>query len=77
MLVGEPPFWDDDNKKLFKQILDNKFVIKEGISDAAKNLIKSLLDVNPKTRLGSGKDQSEEIKNHEFFKGVNWENVMS
>jgi serine/threonine protein kinase len=43
------------------------------ISPEAKDLISKLLDVNPKTRLGSGVNGSKNIKSHVFFKNINWE----
>jgi hypothetical protein len=30
---------------------------------------------NPLLRIGSGVRDSEEIKNHEYFKDVNWDDV--
>ena len=43
------------------------------ISPEAKDLISKLLDVNPKTRLGSGHNGVKAIKSHIFFKGIDWE----
>ena len=38
-------------------------------------LIKRLLDVNDKTRLGAGVDGSKDVKAHEYFQDVNWDLV--
>lgn len=38
----------------------------------AKDLIKKLLDVNPKARLGSGPGGAKEIKAHPFFQSLDW-----
>ncbi len=35
-----------------------------------------LLQRSPYKRLGSGKADAEEIKSHEFFKGINWNDVL-
>ena len=43
------------------------------ISPEAKDLISKLLDVNPKTRLGSGVNGSKNIKSHIFFKNMDWD----
>jgi len=42
------------------------------IQGEAKDLISKLLDVNPKTRLGSGLHGAKNIKNHPFFKTIDW-----
>jgi serine/threonine protein kinase len=42
------------------------------INPEAKDLISKLLDVNPKTRLGSGPNGAKDIKNHSFFKTMDW-----
>ena len=43
------------------------------MSYVAQDIIKKLLDPNPTTRLGAG--GVEEIKNHPFFEGLDWENL--
>ena len=40
------------------------------------NVIIQLLNRNPYKRLGSGKRDAEEIKEHAFFKTLNWEEAM-
>jgi len=43
------------------------------MSPKAKDLIGRLLDVNDKTRLGSGPAGSKDIKKHPFFEGIDWD----
>lgn len=45
------------------------------MSPEAHDLIERLLDMNPKTRLGS--KGIEEVKNHPFFKGFEWDQIMT
>ena len=52
---------------------DNKIEIKE---EPLKNLIEGLLKNIPWNRLGFNTD-SEEIKKHEFFNDINWENIKN
>ena len=47
----------------------------KNITKEAKDLIQQLLVVNPNERLGQGPDGSQNIKNHPFFKGVNWKDA--
>lgn len=46
------------------------------MSNEAKDLIKKLLCRDPRKRLGASRD-SEEIKEHEFFKDINWQDVFN
>ena len=57
LLGGYPPFIDDDQAELFRKIsnCDYEFYPEEfnKVSDDAKDLISSLLEVNPKKRLSA------------------------
>jgi serine/threonine protein kinase len=75
MLCGEPPFWDDDGKKLLKAILEDSVTFKSNVSLDAQDLIKSLLETSPDKRLGS--NGVSEIKQHPFFKGINWMDIYT
>lgn len=55
LLVGYPPFIEDDQSVLFQKIRNGQWEFKDedwkGISPPAKDFVKSLLVVNPKERL--------------------------
>jgi len=72
MLEGKAPFGNprgSPNLSIYKRNLN--FFYTE--SEDAKTFIKELLVINPQKRLGFGKDGSEKVKNHIFFKGIDWE----
>lgn len=46
------------------------------LSKKAESLIKALLQVDPISRLGYGKDDSQRIKEHPFFDDINWNDVI-
>ena len=50
---------------------------KLNISKNAESLIKALLQENPINRLGYGEKDSESIKEHNFFEGINWNEVYN
>ena len=77
MLFGEPPFYNDDSTKMHDDILNAKLKIPDGISKNWKDLLKKLLEKNPKKRCGWGKKGPDEIKAHKFFKGIVWEEVYN
>ena len=74
MLFGIPPFFSTNNEKMFKLITQGKlrFPGKIQVTKIAKDLIKKLLIKNQNERLGS-KGGFNEIKNHPFFEGFNFE----
>ena len=70
MLIGEPPYFDEDIEKLFDNIKNAKIKFPSFVSKNSKNLINSLLERNVKKRIGV--KNFTEIKNHEFFKNFSW-----
>ena len=76
MLVGSPPFYSSSREQLFFNIQKAKLAVPKTMSSQAKNLIKLLMNRDPSRRLGSSKRDSEEVKSHPFFKGVNWNMVV-
>ena len=77
MLYGQLPFYNEDIEKLHSQIKKDevKFPSEIRVSSEAIDLMASLLKKNPKERLGSkGRD---EVRNHPFFRGINWDDVLN
>ena len=76
MLVGYPPFFSDEPSITCQKIMHWKktFAIppEARLSAASVDILKRLI-CDADTRLG--KNGSEEIKAHPFFKGVNWDNM--
>ena len=74
MLCGYSPFREDreriDIEIYFKPIHHDNL-----ISDIAFDLINKLIEPNCEKRLGYGIMDSIEIKNHVFFKDINWKKV--
>ena len=76
LLFDIPPYFNEDDKKIREQIIKNEIRFPKGttVSKGAKELIKKLLNKNPSNRLGHSKG-FDEIKNQEFFKGFNFDNL--
>lgn len=72
MLVGKAPFYGKTEASLFKMIVYGEVKFPSGMSKDAKDLIKKLLAKQPAKRLGYGKKDASAIKQHPFFKGINW-----
>ena len=75
MLEGRSPFGKPKgriNISFYEKNLDFYYTD----SKEAQNFIKELLVINPEKRLGYGKNGSEKVKSHPFFKGVDWNKVF-
>lgn len=77
LLTGLPPFYTNDKKQLFHNILRGHLVIPEYLSPNARDLIQRLLHRDPKQRLGSGPTGDREIFDHPFFAGVDWDKMKA
>ena len=78
MLTGWPPFYDKNLRKMCEQILRSELHFPPACtaSPEARSLIKGLLARDPAQRLGSRvPDGVNDIKNHPFFRGANWEKL--
>ena len=81
MLVGQLPFDDSCLGDLYKKIKSGKYKVPKGISKDAKDLIKNILEVNPRKRF-----KISQIKAHPWFnivdpkenvcQGINLKNVI-
>ncbi|XP_039254874.2 ribosomal protein S6 kinase alpha-5-like [Styela clava] len=77
LLTGASPFTVEGEKnsqsEVSKRILSKNPPVPRKISSKAKDLIYSLLEKDPKKRLGSR--NILDIKNHPFFSGLDWEKL--
>jgi serine/threonine protein kinase len=77
MMKGLPPFYDQDNERMLEKIRYKRLQFPPGMSRPAKNLLSGLLTRDPETRLGSGPTDAEEIKVHDFFSVIDWEELAT
>lgn len=84
-LFGYPPFHADSPEKVFENILARKIDWPDDdsitVSEEAKSLMKELMTINPKERLGANMLEKypsggEEIRGHAWFKGINWNTLL-
>lgn len=72
MLTGKPPFVQENRYKLQQKIVTDKIKLPKYLTSEAITLLKGLLQKDPSKRLGSGPRGSDEIKQHKWFKSINW-----
>eukprot|EP00808_Paulinella_micropora_P001018 g57175.t1 len=70
LLVGEPPFFDENPYLTMSKITESAPTFPDALSKEVVDLISKLLHKDAKKRLGSR--SFEDIKNHPFFKDIDW-----
>ncbi|KAA0199388.1 Serine/threonine-protein kinase Sgk1-B [Fasciolopsis buskii] len=72
MLYGLPPFYSKNRQEMFRAIQTRPLKLRDTISYQAKLILSGLLRKSKTERLGSHLGFSE-IRDHEFFIGLDWE----
>ncbi|KAI0099447.1 protein kinase [Daldinia grandis] len=75
MLIGLPPFYDDDHNKIRQRILSQPVWFPDPFPPIAKDVITKLLDRDYGQRLGAN-EGALEVKSHPFFDGVDWNKLL-
>ena len=74
LLVGVPAYYTSNRQQLFENIIKGSLYLPKYLTNEAKDLITRLLCRTPTKRLGANLDAFE-IKNHIWFKGIDWEKI--
>ena len=74
MLNGRPLF-NYNNGKIDINEYKKEIILPNNFSEEAKDLIIKLLNIDPKKRLGSGKNGFNDLKNHKYFENINWDDL--
>ncbi|ETN68144.1 camp-dependent protein kinase catalytic subunit [Anopheles darlingi] len=76
MVVGYPPFYDDNPFGIYEKILSGKIEWSRHTDPIAKDLVKKLLVLDRTKRLGNMKNGAEDVKRHRWFKHLDWNVVI-
>lgn len=76
MLTGLPPFYTPNREELFEKIKYSSLKYPNNLSPNARSLLEALFRKDPEKRLGGGLADASEIKEHAWFKDVDWEAVL-
>ena len=77
MLTGKSPFFVRRGVNIGMKTFEKEVLYPESLDKKAKNLIQKLLILDPKERLGSGPNGTENIKNDPYFEGIDWDDVLN
>lgn len=77
MLLGQSPFRGEDEDEIFDAIIEDEPLYPITMPREAVSLLQKLLTRDPQRRLGAGPDGALEIKRHQFFADVNFDDVYN
>lgn len=73
----QPPFTAENRKKTIEKILKGKLNLPPYLTADARDLIRKLLKRQVSVRLGAPPLDAIAVKQHHFFKHINWDDVLS
>jgi len=73
MIVGQPPFCDEEPMGIYQKILAGKIYFPKYFDKNAKALVKKLLTADLSKRYGNLKAGSDDILKHKWFASINWD----
>ena len=71
MITGLPPHYSEDHEIMYRNIINNKEIYPNYLSKEVISLLNGLLFKDPSKRM-----TIKELKKHEFFIGINWEDIL-
>ena len=77
MITGLPPFYSRNRETMFDKIMKAELQFPPFMSEDSKDLLAKLLVRDPDQRLGSGDRDAMAVKEHPFFRDVDWDALIA
>jgi len=75
MLCGRPPHYNRDRQQMLRDICEKPIPMKPYFSAEATDLLKKLLERDPKKRIAASDRDSDELREHKFFADIDWKAI--
>eukprot|EP00183_Erythrolobus_madagascarensis_P002577 CAMPEP_0185850428 /NCGR_PEP_ID=MMETSP1354-20130828/4568_1 /TAXON_ID=708628 /ORGANISM="Erythrolobus madagascarensis, Strain CCMP3276" /LENGTH=815 /DNA_ID=CAMNT_0028551101 /DNA_START=175 /DNA_END=2622 /DNA_ORIENTATION=+ len=76
LITGRSPFFSANRDEIYRKIESAPLRIPPFVDDVTADLITRLLDRNVTTRIGCGDCGMEQVREHPFFEGFKWEELL-
>ena len=77
MLTGHPPFYHENHLRLYDLIANASLRFPETFDYSARDLVTKLLERTPTKRLGVLVNGPQDVLNHPWFRGIEWEKLVA
>jgi hypothetical protein len=75
MLVGYPPFFDDTARGIYEKVISGRIHWPRDMDGLSRDLIRAFLHPDRSKRLGNLIGGSEDVLEHPWFRGVDWDSL--
>lgn len=75
--ILQPPFTAENRKRTIEKILKGKLNLPPYLTADARDLVRKLLKRQVSARLGAPPGDAQDVKQHQFFKHICWDDVLS
>merc|ERR1711998_554437 len=76
MVVGQPPFVDEDPMGIYQRILAGKIFFTKYFDKDCRVLVKKLLTADLSKRYGNLKAGADDIIKHKWFANIDWDKML-
>ena len=77
MLTGHPPFYHESHLRLYDLIANAPLRFPDTFDNSARDLVTKLLERTPTKRLGVLVNGPQDVLNHTWFRGIDWNKLVA